>query len=95
MLQLWKATGPRASKLQLEPVLHNKRSHYNERPVHCKEEKALLVATRESPHAATKTQHNQKQSSVYMSKKKEREKFFEVLILAVSLNRYKCPWEGQ
>ena len=51
-------------------------------------------ATRK-PLAAKKTQHDKKQRGVYMSKKKERKKFFEVLILAVSLNRYKCPWEGQ
>ena len=101
MPQPWKATGPRASKLQLlkpthlEPVLPNKRGHHNEKPACCKGEKALPAATKESPHAAKKTQHDKKQRGVYMSKKKERKKFFEVLILAVSLNRYKCPWEGQ
>ena len=44
----------------LEPVLHNKRSHRNEKPVHRNEEKPPLTATRESPRAATKTQHSQK-----------------------------------
>ena len=44
----------------LEPVLRNKRSHRNERPAHCNEEQPPLAATRGSPHAATKTQWNQK-----------------------------------
>ena len=50
----------RAHKLQLlkaaylEPVLGNKRSHHVEEPAH------WLSATRESLHAATKTQHDQK-----------------------------------
>ena len=44
----------------LEPVHHNKRSHYNEKPVHHKEEQPPLAATKESPHAAMKTQHSQK-----------------------------------
>ena len=38
----------------LEPVLSDKRSHHVEEPAH------WLSATRESLHAATKTQHNQK-----------------------------------
>ena len=42
---------------RLEPVLRNKRSHHNEKPVHHNEEQPLLAATRESPCAATKTQH--------------------------------------
>ena len=44
----------------LEPMLCNKRSHRNEKPVHRKEEKLPLAATRESPCAATKTQCSQK-----------------------------------
>ena len=40
----------------LEPVLLNKRSHCNEKPMH----QALLTATRESPHAAMDTQCCQK-----------------------------------
>ena len=35
-----------------EPVLRNKRSHHNEKPVHCNKEKPLLAATRESPRTA-------------------------------------------
>ena len=34
---------------RLEPVLRNKRSHRNEKPVHCNEEYPLLAATREKP----------------------------------------------
>ena len=41
-------------------VLHNERSHRNEKPPHCNEEWPPLTATRESPCAATKTQHSQK-----------------------------------
>ena len=33
---------------RLEPVLRKKRSHCNEKPVHCKEEQPLLDATKES-----------------------------------------------
>ena len=35
--------------VRLEPVLHNKRSHHNEKPAHRNEEKPPLAATRESP----------------------------------------------
>ena len=52
VLQLLKPT-------HLEPVLHNKRSHRNEKPSHHNKEQPPLTATRESPRAATKTQHNQ------------------------------------
>ena len=45
---------------RLEPVLCNKRSHCNEKPVHCNKEQPPLAATRESPRAATKTHHSQK-----------------------------------
>ena len=51
--QLLKPTRP-------EPVLHDKRSHRNEKPMHSNEEWPLLTTTRESPHAATKTQRSQK-----------------------------------
>ena len=44
----------------LQPVLHNKRGHYNEKPVHHNIEYPSLVATRESPRAAAKTQRSQK-----------------------------------
>ena len=43
----------------LEPMLRNKRSHHNEKTAHCNEEQLLFTATRESLHAATKTQHSQ------------------------------------
>ena len=42
--------GPRAATtepVRLEPVLHNKRSHCNEKPVHRNEEWPPLAATRE------------------------------------------------
>ena len=44
----------------LEPVLHNKRSHRNEKPMHHNEEQPPLAATKKSPCAATKTQCSQK-----------------------------------
>ena len=44
---------------RLEPVVRNKRSHHNEKPVHHNEEWPPLAATRESPRTATKTQHGQ------------------------------------
>ena len=44
----------------LEPVLGNKRSHRNEKLTCLNEEQPPLMATRESPHAARKTQHSQK-----------------------------------
>ena len=45
---------------RLELVPHKRRSHHNEKPVHRTEEQSLLVATRESPRTAMKTQHSQK-----------------------------------
>ena len=44
----------------LEPVLHNKRNHGNERPVHRSKEQRLLATARKSPSAAKKTQCNKK-----------------------------------
>ena len=44
----------------LEPMLHNNRSHCNEKPPHLNEEWPPLAVTRESLHAATKTQCSQK-----------------------------------
>ena len=52
----------------LEPMLR-RRSHCKEKPMHHHEEQPPLTATRESVSAATKTQHNQKQSN---SNKKHR-----------------------
>ena len=54
----------------LEPVLCNKRSHRNEKPVHRNEEWPLLTATRESLHAATKTQCSQKEKKKNKKSKK-------------------------
>ena len=44
----------------LEPVHCNKRSCRNKKPTHRNEEQSPLAATRERPHAATKTQRSQK-----------------------------------
>ena len=52
----------RAHELQLlkpdhlKPVLHNKKSHQNEKSMLVNEEYPLISATRESPWAATKMQ---------------------------------------
>ena len=46
--------------VRLEPVLRNKRSHHSKKPTRCNKESPPLAATRESPRAATKTQHSQK-----------------------------------
>ena len=45
---------------RLEPVLHNERGHCDEKPAHCNKEQPPPTATRESPHAATKTQRSHK-----------------------------------
>ena len=52
----------------LGPVLRNKRSHHNVKPVHCNEKWPPPTATRESWCKATNTQCSQKQNS-----KKRRE----------------------
>ena len=39
---------------RLEPVLRNKRSHRNEKPVHHNEEEPLLATTREEPTCSQK-----------------------------------------
>ena len=51
--------------MRLEPMLYNKRSHRNEKPVQHNEEYPPLAATRESPHTAMKTQHSQKNKTVF------------------------------
>ena len=51
--------------VHLEPVLRNKRSHHNEKPMHCNKEWSLLATTRESPHTATKTRHSQKKKFAF------------------------------
>ena len=48
----------------LEPMLHNKRNHHNEKPTHRSEESPPLATTRESPQAATKTPHSQKKRKI-------------------------------
>ena len=50
--------------VHLEPMLRNKRSHRNEKLVHPNKEQSLLAATRESPHAAMKTQPSQKKNKI-------------------------------
>ena len=68
----------------LEPVVHNKRSHRNEKPAHRNKEWSLLATTREkSPHAATKTQHSQKEKR---KKKRERKK---TILFKLALKRKK------
>ena len=52
----------------LEPVLHNKRGRCNEKPRGHKEEELALIATRESPCKATKTQHNQEINNILKRK---------------------------
>ena len=42
-----------------EPVLHDKESHYSEKPVHRDEVTPSLTTARESPRAPTKAQHSQ------------------------------------
>ena len=85
---LWKpratTTEPRATTTEarvlrllkpecLEPVLHNKRSHRNEKPPHHNEEWPPLTATRESPRAATKTQCSQKRKEKKKIETKRRD----------------------
>jgi len=51
-------------------VLHNKRSHDNEKPTYSNEEYPPIAATREIPSPATKTQHSQE-------KRKRKKKILE------------------
>ena len=44
----------------LEPMLRNKRSHRNKKPVPNSEQEPQLAASRKRPGEATKTQHSQK-----------------------------------
>ena len=37
--------------MHLEPVLHGKRNHCSEKPVHCNEEQPLLTTAREGMHS--------------------------------------------
>ena len=52
-LSLWATTTK--AQVALEPVLHNKRSHRNEKPANHNGEEALLPRTRESHLVATMT----------------------------------------
>ena len=45
----------------LEPVLCSKRSHHNRKPVHRNKKQPRLAETRESPLAAVKAQHGQRE----------------------------------
>ena len=56
----------------LEPMLCNKRSHCNEKPVHCNEEQSPLAATRESPYS-NKDPTQTKKLINKLKKKKEKE----------------------
>ena len=60
MLQLLKP-------MHLEPVLHTKISHRNEKPMNGNEAKPPLAATRESPLAMIKAQYNQKIKNKYIN----------------------------
>ena len=64
-----KLNAPTTKPRHLESVLCNKRSFLNEKPGHHKEEQPLLTTTRESLHAATKTQCNQKKPKTKTPKK--------------------------
>ena len=59
-LQLLSPLAATTKPAHLEPVLYNKRSHCNEKPLYHSEEEPLLYATRESPRAATEIQHSHK-----------------------------------
>ena len=48
---------------RLQPVLHNKRSHHNEKLAHSNKEQPPLDATRGSPLEAMKTQCRKKKKS--------------------------------
>ena len=53
--------------MHLEAVLHNKRSHGNEKCMNGNEAKPPLAATRESPLAMIKAQYNQKIKNKYIN----------------------------
>ena len=75
----------------LELVLLNKRSHGNEKPTYRNEEQPPLATTRESPHAAMKTQQSQK---FFLIKKiKNKIHLIKKIIIIISfLNlQYKQP----
>ena len=53
---------------RLKPVLHNKRSHRNEKPTHRNEEQPPLAATRESPCADPTQPKTNKQTNKQINK---------------------------
>jgi len=57
--------------MYLEPVLHNKRNHHYEKPVHHDREKPLLTAIRESPHK------EQQRPSTAKTNKQSTEKYIQ------------------
>ena len=77
----------------LEPVLCNKRSHHNEKPVHRNEESPLLAATRESLRAATKTQRSQKKTKTKTKKESESTVYISNPLLvgkSIQIQKYVC-----
>ena len=60
--------------VHLEPMLHNKRSHHNEKPAHHNKELPLLATTRESPRAAMKTQCSHKSTNQSINQSIEKKK---------------------
>ena len=56
----WARTPQLLKPAHLEPVLHNKRSHRSEKPVHRNKEQPLLTATREKPTCSKEDQRSQK-----------------------------------
>ena len=80
----WARVSQILKPVRLEPVLHNKRSHRDEKPAHCNEEYPRLATTRESLRAATMTQCSQK--------KKKKEKMWHIkgldpLLLALKMKQ--------
>ena len=63
----WACVPQLPKPVHLEPVLCNKRSHRNEKPMHHNEEQPLLAATRESLCTAMKTQQSQKWMNEWMN----------------------------
>ena len=56
----WACVPQLLKPVRLEPMLRKKRSHHNGKLAHHNEEQPLLIVTKESPRATTKTQHNHK-----------------------------------
>ena len=70
-----RALGPKLLKpMHLEPMLCNKRSQNNEKPVHSNKEQPLFVATKESLQAAMKSQRDQKKKKPHKENLKKSKK---------------------